>query len=129
MKSFTTLKLAVLTLVSFIILSPAVLAVSVTDKACATIPDSAVCKDAEQGQTSNPLFGENGVLTSVVSILSLVLGVIAVIVLIIAGIRFATSQGNAQSVGNVRNTVIYACVGIAVAALAQALVQLVLSKL
>ncbi len=129
MKLFVGLKLAVITLLSFIVLSPTVLAVDVTADACATIPDSAVCKDAAQGQTDNPLFGEDGVLTSAVSILSLVLGVIAVIVLIVAGIRFATSQGNAQSVGSVRNTVIYACVGIVVAALAQALVQLVLGKL
>jgi len=129
MKLFTTLKLAVLTLLSLVVLSPAAFAVDVTGDACANIPDSAVCLDAAQGQTDNPLFGENGVLTSAISILSLVLGVIAVIVLIVAGIRFATSGGNPQSVGNVRNTIIYALVGIAVAALAQALVQLVLSKL
>ena len=129
MKIFTTIKLAVLTLLSFVVLSPAVLAVDITGDACATIPDSAVCQDAAQGQTDNPLFGENGVLTSAIGILSLVLGVIAVIVLIVAGIRYATSGGNPQSVGNVRNTIIYALVGIAVAALAQALVQLVLGKL
>ena len=129
MKLLTAIKLAAVTLVLSMAFSPVVLAVDITGDACSTIPDSAVCKDAAQGQTDNPLFGENGVLTSAVGILSLVLGVIAVIVLIVAGIRFATSQGNAQSVGSVRNTVIYACIGIVVAALAQALVQLVLNKL
>ena len=104
-------------------------AVDLNSEACRGITNSAICKDANAGRTDNPLFGPNGALTRVISVLSMVLAIIAVIVLVIAGIRFAVSQGNPQSVGNVRNTVIYAIVGLVVAALAQALVQLVLTKL
>ncbi len=104
-------------------------AVDLNSEACQGITNSTVCKDAAAGRTDNPIFGPNGALTRVISVLSMVLAVIAVIVLVIAGIRFAVSQGNPQSVGNVRNTVIYAIVGLVVAALAQGLVQLVLTKL
>lgn len=129
MNRYKTIVIAVIAAVVLWIAPAAVLAVDITTPACQGISDSTVCKEATQGQTTNPLFGEQGVLTSVINILSLVLGIIAVIVLMVAGIRFALSQGDGQKVASVRGTIIYACVGIAVAALAQALVQLVLSKL
>lgn len=121
--------LVMLCMVCALIFPSTATAVDLNSEACQGITDSAVCKDASAGRTDNPLFGPNGALTRVISVLSMVLAVIAVIVLIIAGIRFAVSQGNSQSVGNVRNTVIYAMVGLVVAALSQALVQLVLTKL
>ncbi len=117
------------TMTMLVLLPVAVHAVDVTSQACSGITDSAVCKDANDGQTNNPLFGTDGVLTKAISIISIVAGVIAVIILIVAGIRFATSQGNAQTVSTVRSTVIYAIVGLVVAVLAQALVQLVLGRL
>ena len=104
-------------------------ALDVTGVACQGIEDSAACKDAAAGQTDNPLCGADGILTKAISIIPFVAGIIAVIVLIVAGIRFATSQGNAQTVGAARSTIIYAVVGLVVAVLAQALVQLVLGKL
>lgn len=118
-----------LSVVCALIFPVGVHAVDLNSEACQGITNSAVCNDANAGKTDNPLFGRNGALTRVISVLSMVLAVIAVIVLVIAGIRFAVSQGNSQSVSNVRNTVIYAIVGLVVAALAQALVQLVLTKL
>ncbi len=124
------IKIVLVTFLSvFILLPVAVHAVDVTSQACNGISDSAVCKDANDGQTNNPLFGSDGVLTKAISIISIVAGVIAVIILIVSGIRFATSQGNAQTVSTVRSTVIYAIVGLVVAVLAQALVQLVLGRL
>lgn len=118
-----------LTAVTLFSIGNAAMAVDVTGKACEGIQSSSVCPDAAAGRTENPLFGPNGVLTSAVEILSVVLGVIAVIVLVIAGIRFATSQGDPQKVASARSTVIYALAGIVVAVLSQALVQLVLTRL
>ncbi len=117
------------TMTMLVLLPVAVHAVDVTSQACDGISNSAVCKDATDGQTNNPLFGTDGVLTKAISIISIVAGIIAVIILIVSGIRFATSQGNAQTVSTVRSTVIYAIVGLVVAVLAQALVQLVLGRL
>lgn len=104
-------------------------AVDVTSEACQGISDSAVCKEAQQGQNSNPLFGPEGILTSAVSLLGFVVGVLSVIVLIVAGIRFAINGSNAQEITTARNTVIYAVVGILVAILAQGVVQFILKKL
>lgn len=96
---------------------------------CKDIPNTAVCVDAKAGQTSNPLFGSDGILTKAVSILGYIVGVAAVIVLMVAGIRFAIKGSNPQEALKERNTIIYAVVGIIVAVLAQAIVQLILVRL
>jgi len=124
-----TLKVAIVTVISLFIFSAPVLAVDVTGSACKDITGSAVCKDAVDGQTKNPLFGPEGILTRAINVLSFVIAIIAVIVIIVAGIRFMLSQGEPQKITSARNTIIYAGVGLAVAALAQAIVQLVLNKL
>lgn len=120
---------AAVSLMSMLSFSSLAYAVDITNKACEGVSDSAVCKDAAAGKTDNPLFGANGALTKVISIISLILGIIAIIILVVSGIRFALSQGDPSKVNVIRNTITYAIVGVVVAALAQALVNLVLKKL
>jgi|GEM_PF-1232823 len=67
-------------------------------------------------------------LKSVLNILSFVVGIIAVIMLIIGGIRFITSQGDSGSTASARNTIIYALVGLIVVVMAQFLVQFVIGR-
>ena len=104
-------------------------AVDVTTKACEGISDSAVCQDSKPDQTSNPLFGTDGILTTAASLLSFLVALIAVIVLIIAGLRFVINGANPQAITASRNTVFFAVVGIVVAAVAQVIVKFVLIKL
>ena len=52
-------------------------------------------------------------------------GVISIAMIIIGGIRYATSGGNAEKVKSAKNTILYACVGLAVALLALAIVNFV----
>lgn len=54
---------------------------------------------------------------------------IALIVIIIAGIRFMLSRGDPQKTAQARNTIIYAAVGLIVMALAFSIVQLVAREL
>ena len=90
------------------------------------------CAGANLGDgTCDPTASNNKVsntLAAVINILSIVLGVIAVIMIIIGGIKFTTSQGDGNSTSSARNTIIYAVVGLVVAALAQVLVKFVLSR-
>ncbi len=64
---------------------------------------------------------------TIVEILSLVLGGIAIIMIIISGIRFATSGGGQNGVAAAKNTLIYAIVGLVLAFLAQAIIHWVLN--
>lgn len=108
-----------------------VFAVDVVAPVCNNIPAGgevpAVCKDNNTGG-SNPIIGPDGVLTTYIRILSFAIGVIAVGAIILGGIRFITSNGDPQTVSAAQKTVIFAVVGLVVAALSQALVIFVLSK-
>ena len=57
------------------------------------------------------------------------LGAIALIIIIIAGIKFMTSQGNPEALAKARNTIIYAAVGLAVAVGAFSIVTFVIGRL
>jgi len=61
-----------------------------------------------------------------VEILSIVAGIVAIIMIIISGFRYITSGGEASKVAAAKSSLIYALVGLAVAALAQVLVRFVL---
>lgn len=70
--------------------------------------------------------GVTDLVHTVVVVLSYFVGVVAVIMIILAGFKYITSGGDANKVGSAKNTLIYAMVGIAVAALAQLIVKFVL---
>lgn len=76
--------------------------------------------------------GSAGTLTNAVkatiNILSIIVGIAAVIVIIISGLRFITANGDASSVATARNGIIYAVAGLIIVALAQAIVHFVLGK-
>jgi type IV secretory pathway VirB2 component (pilin) len=96
---------------------------------CRSNPNATVCKDSKSGRESNPLFGKNGVITVVFNFLSIIAGIIAVIVIIISGLKYITSGSNPQDANNAREGVLYAVVGLVIALLAQAIVQFFLKNI
>lgn len=67
-------------------------------------------------------------LTKIINIFSVVVGVIAVVMIIVGGLRYITSGGDTGRVGAAKTTIIYALVGLVVVALAQLIVHFVLSQ-
>ena len=63
-----------------------------------------------------------------ISILSVVVGVAAVIMLIVGGLKYVASGGDANSIASAKNTVIYAIIGLIIAAMAQVIVRFVLNR-
>lgn len=63
-----------------------------------------------------------------VNLFSIVVGAVAVIMIIYGGFRYITSGGDSGNVGNAKNTLIYAIVGLIIVALAQIIVQFVLTQ-
>lgn len=63
-----------------------------------------------------------------VNLFSIIVGAVAVIMIIYGGFRYITSGGDSGNVGNAKNTLIYAIVGLIIVALAQIIVQFVLSQ-
>lgn len=77
------------------------------------------------GQTNQKL---NDIIHTVINLLSVIVGVVAVIMIIIGGLRYITSGGSDTSVTGAKNTILYAIIGLIIVALAQILVRFVLSK-
>lgn len=66
-------------------------------------------------------------LTTVINWISVIVGVIAVIMIIVGGLRYITSGGESGKVSSAKTTIIYALIGLVVVALAQLIVHFVLN--
>lgn len=62
-------------------------------------------------------------------ILIYILGAVAVIMIIIGGFRYVTSNGEQNTITGAKNTIMYAIIGIVVALLAYAIVKFVVNNL
>ena len=75
------------------------------------------------------LFGEKGAFRQITNTILYVVGVIAVIMLIIGGIRYVVSGGDSKKVTDAKNTVLYAIIGLVIAVFAYAIVNFVITSL
>ncbi len=87
----------------------------------------AACAKPASGATD--LFGPGGIFITITNILLFVIGAIAVIMLIVGGIRYVISSGDQTAVTNAKNTILYAIIGIVVAFLAFAAVNFLTGQL
>ena len=74
------------------------------------------------------LDGNQGVITTIINTMLFIVGLLAVIMIIYAGIRFVTAHGDEKQVESARQTIIYSVVGLIVAILAYALVNWVFAQ-
>jgi len=89
------------------------------------VQDSAVCQDKSASDPS-PVYGPNGILTKVANLLAVVGGIIAVVMIMVAGLKMVTSSGDSKKFSEARNTIIYAAVGIVVIVLARVIIEFIL---
>lgn len=65
---------------------------------------------------------------TITSVLLYAIGAVSVIMLVIGGFKYVTSNGNAESIKSAKNTILYAIIGIAVAVSAYAIVSWVIKQ-
>ena len=75
------------------------------------------------------LFGDKGVFKQVTNTILYVVGIVAVVMLIIGGIKYLLSGGDSKKVTDAKNTVLYAIIGLVVCFLSFAIVNFVISSL
>jgi hypothetical protein len=92
-------------------------------------PLSAGAACSQANGTRDNLFAPNGIFVTVANTLIFLVGAIAVIFLIIGGLRYVVSQGDSKNIEAAKNTILYAIVGIIVAVISFALVQFVITSL
>lgn len=79
-------------------------------------------------QDSNAESKVNSTITLALNIFSSIVGIIAVVMIIVGGVKYITSQGESANVTSAKNTILYALVGLVVVALAQVIVRFVLNR-
>jgi type IV secretory pathway VirB2 component (pilin) len=65
---------------------------------------------------------------TIVQIISAVAGIVAVIMIIISGIKYITSGGDSTKITSAKNTLIYAIVGLVIVVLSQFIVHFVVNR-
>ena len=67
------------------------------------------------------------IVARIVNLFSYIIGIAAVVMIMVSGFKYLTSAGEAAKVESSKNALVYALVGLAIVALAQFLVRVVLS--
>lgn len=70
----------------------------------------------------------SGTFTTILQIVFGIMGGIALIIFMLAGLKYITSQGDASAVAKAKNTILYAIIGLAVAAFAFTIVTFVVKS-
>jgi hypothetical protein len=98
--------------------APSVSAINVFDQ-CKNNGSAAVCK--AQGDSIGPL------VQTVINILLYLLGATAVVMIVIGGIRYTTSNGDSSAIKSAKDTILYSVIGLIVAILSYTIVNFVTS--
>lgn len=107
--------------------APALAATDFFEEACKT-PGSGQSTACQQ-TGADPLTGPNGVLTSTTKIISYLTGAVAIIMIVIAGFMYITSDGDSGKVASARQTMVYALIGVVITIAAQGIVVFILNNL
>ena len=111
---------------SIAVAQPALAAVDVFE-ICNTTPpsNSAVCKATSDA----PLFGPDSIWTKILNAFIFIIGAVAVLMIIISGMKYVMSNGDQSQISSAKNTILYAIVGLIVALMSYAIVNFVLNTI
>ena len=93
--------------------------------------NSAACSKAASMITDPECGGNdlNTVIQAIVNTIVFVVGIVAVVMIILGGIQYSTSQGDPGKVKKAKDTILYGIIGLVVAILAFAIVNFVLTSI
>ena len=78
--------------------------------------------------SSPPASNLDDTISAAIKILSVIVGIAAIFMIIIAGLRYITSGGNPDKTKGAKNALLYALVGLVIVALAQTIAHFVLNQ-
>lgn len=121
-------------IISIAIMTCAVFGTSVLSTASLSGSVSAqVSKGIDTATTSEmkgkSIDGDKGLIKTVVNVLLWAVGILSVIMIIFSGFRYITSAGDASKTKSARSTLIYSVVGLIVAIMAWAIINMVINRL
>jgi hypothetical protein len=86
---------------------------------------TSICKATK----TDKLFGSGGLWNRILSTFTYITGAIAVLMIIIGGLRYVTSNGEPTQLTSAKNTILYAAIGLVLSAMANAIVNFVLTNI
>lgn len=121
-------------IISIAIITCAVFGASVLSTASLSGSVSAqVSKGIDTATTSEmkgkSIDGDDGLIKTVVNVLLWAVGILSVIMIIFSGLRYITSAGDASKTKSAQSTLTYSVVGLIVAIMAYAIVNMVTNRL
>lgn len=99
----------------------------ILDAACSRAGNAgATCKAKSEGSSRESAAKQ---VQGVINLILMLLGILAVIMIIIGGYRYVTSNGDEGGIKSGKNTIIYACIGLILAIMSYAIVNFVVDRL
>ena len=121
MKIFTKILTAGILMIGLLgVFTPAVYAANGINICSEENQNSVYCQNKDKGEGQ-----VNGIIKTIVEVLLMAVGAISIIMIVIGGILFALSSGDAQKAAKARSTILYAVVGLIVSVFASAIVNFV----
>lgn len=78
---------------------------------------------------TNPATANNATLQGALGLVYFIAGIVCVVIIIIGGVRYTLSNGEAGNIKSAKNTIIYALAGLVVILLAAAITQFIFGRL
>jgi hypothetical protein len=123
MKKIITAIITVFTMV-MMPLTP-VAAVNVFQDCTGAAADTSICKAAGKDK----LFGAGGIWNRILNVFTTIIGAVAVLMIIVGALRYVTSNGEPAQLTGAKNTIMYAAIGLVLAAMSNAIVNFVLTNI
>ena len=122
----TAITISVLLGIGTTVLVPAsVGALTAQQEACQAIGNDQSCNDKSTGKSGGNL---TSTVSLIINVISIAVGVIAVIMIIWGGMKYITSGGDSNKVKSAKDTILFALIGLVIVALAQFIVRFVLNQ-
>ncbi len=100
----------------------------ILDAPCAEVAAEICDTQIDPGENGSGLFGQDAAIGQVIQLLAMAAAVVGVVMMIIGGFKFIVSGGDASKTSSARNTILYAAIGLVIAATAQLIVVFVVNK-
>lgn len=124
-KMFFTVFASLFLVLSFAVVPASSAPLDPTSQAC----DAIGAVSGAPGDCSDPVGPSvDDTIKLAINIFSFIVGIAAVIMVIVGGMKYVTSAGDSSNVQGAKNTILYAVIGLVVVALAQIIVRFVLDE-
>jgi hypothetical protein len=113
-------------LVGGLTLAPAVASADFKNDACQGVNTLNGSSSSSCSTTANKSI--DNLIKTVIQVLSVIVGFIAVVMIIVGGLKMITANGDSGAIATARSTILYALIGLIIVAVAQVLVHFVIFK-